>query len=164
MTGTESESVRGRSLGGSAAGRRRALTSAGVARPAAEQIVDMLDEMAAPLMTREEADARFDAMLTRFQAECAQDRARMEARFSQMEARMEARFGKIEARFGEIDGRFGEIDGRFGEINGRFGEIDGRFGEIKADLEKLRADMTWRILLIVGGLLAATTALNRLLG
>ncbi len=106
----------------------------------------MLDEMAAPLMTREEADARFDLMLTRFQAERAQDRAWIETRFSQMEA------------------RFGEIDARFGEINGRFGKIDGRFGEIKADLEKLRADMTWRTLLIVGGLLAATTALNRLLG
>ena len=120
----------------------------------------MLDEMAAPLMTREEADARFDLMLTRYQAERAQDRAWMETRFSQMEAR----FGEIDARFGEIDARFGEIDARFGEITGRFGEVEGRFGEIKADLEKLRADMTWRTLLIVGGLLAATTALNRLLG
>ena len=155
MTRTESEGAktRGGSVGSHAAARRRALTGAGLARPAAEEIVDMLDGMVAPLMTREEADARFDAMLTRFQAERAQDRAWMEARFSQ-----------IEARFGEIDGRFGEINGRFGEINGRFGEVDGRFGEIKADIEKLRADMTWRTLLIVGGLLAATTALNRLLG
>ena len=34
----------------------------------------------------------------------------------------------------------------------------------KADLEQLRADLTWRMVLIVGALLALATALDRLLG
>ena len=34
----------------------------------------------------------------------------------------------------------------------------------KADLEKLRADLTWRMVLVVGALLALATAIDRLLG
>lgn len=34
----------------------------------------------------------------------------------------------------------------------------------KVDLEKLRADLTWRMVLVVGALLALATAIDRLLG
>ena len=34
----------------------------------------------------------------------------------------------------------------------------------KADLEQLRADLTWRMVLVVGALLALATAVDRLLG
>ena len=37
-------------------------------------------------------------------------------------------------------------------------------GDLRTDLEKLRADLTWRMVLVVGALLALATALDRLLG
>lgn len=42
---------------GQAAPRRKALSAAGMERPVAERLVDVLDEQAAPRVTRAEADA-----------------------------------------------------------------------------------------------------------
>ena len=36
--------------------------------------------------------------------------------------------------------------------------------DLRTDLERLRADLTWRMVLVVGALLALVTALDRLLG
>ena len=36
--------------------------------------------------------------------------------------------------------------------------------KLRTDLERLRADLTWRMVLVVGALLALATALDRLLG
>ncbi len=41
-------------------------------------------------------------------------------------------------------------------------ETKADIGELRAELEKLRADLTWRMVLIMGGLLAIFTAVDRL--
>lgn len=41
-------------------------------------------------------------------------------------------------------------------------ELRAEFAALRADFEKLRADMTWRMVLIMGGMLGLFTALDRL--
>lgn len=43
-------------------------------------------------------------------------------------------------------------------------EVKADIADLRTDLEKLRADLTWRMVLVVGALLALATALDRLLG
>ncbi len=116
MTRAESSGTEKTWTSGQAAARRKALTDAGMERPVAETLVDLLDEQAAPMMTRAEADARFAAMLDRHDAQRAQERAEfrgeMEARFAQVDARLAELKGEMHARFGEVNGRFGSVEGR----------------------------------------------------
>jgi len=126
---------------GQAAARRKALTDAGMERPVAEVLVDLLDEQAAPMMTRAEADARFTAMLDRLDAQRAQDRAETDARFAQIDARFMELKGELDTRFGAIDARFAQVDARFAELKGemdaRFGSIDARFGSVDGQMTGL---------------------------
>ncbi len=146
MTRAESLEAETMWTSGQAAARRKALTDAGMERPVAEVLVDLLDEQAAPMMTRAEADARFTAMLDRLDAQRAQDRAETDARFAQIDARfmelkgeLDTRFGAIDARFAQIDARFmelkGELDTRFGAIDARFAQVDARFAELKGEMD-----------------------------
>ena len=123
---------------GQAAARRKALTDAGMERPVAEVLVDLLDEQATPMMTRAEADARFAAMLDRLDAQRAQDRAETEARFARIDARFTELKGELDVRFGSIEGRFGSIEGRFGLIEGRFGSIEGQIAGLAGQLGTLK--------------------------
>ena len=141
MTRPESSETETAWTSGQAAARRKALTDAGMERPVAEVLVDLLDEQATPMMTRAEADARFAAMLDRLDAQRARDRAEIDARFAQVDARFVELKGELHARFAQIDARFteleGEFDARFGSIDARFGSIDGRFGSIDGQMTGL---------------------------
>jgi hypothetical protein len=145
----------------------------------AEVVVDLIDDAVAPLMTREDADARFEAMLAHFdvrwdqeraertreraedQAERARERAEDRAERARERAEDRANFANFASR---VEVRFGEIERRFGEMEGRFGEMEGRFGEVRGSIERLRADLTWRVLLVFCATLAAIAAIDRLLG
>ena len=158
MTRAESSGTEKTWTSGQAAARRKALTDAGMERPVAETLVDLLDEQAAPMMTRAEADARFAAMLDRHDAQRAQERAEfrgeMEARFAQVDAR----FAQVDARFaelkGEMDARFGEMHARFGSVEGKIAGLEGQMGTLKWTFGSRRAVNT--LLLAV---LASTVAI-----
>ena len=162
MTRPESSETETAWTSGQAAARRKALTDAGMERPVAEVLVDLLDEQATPMMTRAEADARFAAMLDRLDAQRARDRAEMEARFAQVDARfaelkgeLDVRFARVDARFGAIEGRLDSIEGRF---EGRFGAIEGRFGSIEGQIAGLAGQLgtlKWTF----GGIMAFNTLL-----
>ena len=151
--GTETAWTSGRT-----AARRRALTDAGMDRPVAETLVDLLDEQAAPTMTRAEADtrfaamlerhdarfaamlerhettkvevdARFAAMLERDDAKRARDRAEVKALFAEFRGEVDSRFAQVDARFAQVDVRFAQVDSRFAELKG---ELDARFGLVEA--------------------------------
>ena len=173
VTGAQTERTENRGTGeraasGGAAARRLALTDAGLERPVAEVVVDLIDDAVAPLMTREEADSRFEAMLAHFdvrwdqeRAERARERAEDQAERARERAEDRAELAKLASR---IEARLGEMEGRFGEMEGRFGEMEGRFGELRGSIERLRADLTWRVLLVFCATLAAIAAIDRLLG
>lgn len=124
---------------GQAVARRKALTDAGMERPVAETLVDLLDEQAAPMMTRAEADARFAAMPER------QDMAKAEAdaRFAAMLERDDAKFARhraeINASFaafkGDMDARFAELKG---EMNSRFGSVEGQIAGLAGQVAVLK--------------------------
>ncbi|MCY3930629.1 MAG: hypothetical protein OXH70_02810 [Acidobacteria bacterium] len=160
MTRAESSGTETAWTSGQAAARRKALTDAGMERPVAETLVDLLDEQAAPMMTRAEADARFAAMLERQDVAKAdadarfaamlerQDVAKAEAaaRFAAMLDRHDAQRAQDRAEFrGEMEARFARVDARFAELKGemdaRFGEVNGRFGSVDAQIEGLAGQM-----------------------
>ncbi|MCY3932699.1 MAG: hypothetical protein OXH70_13400 [Acidobacteria bacterium] len=161
MTSSESTGAEPAWTRGQAAARRKALTDAGMERPVAETLVDLLDEQAAPMMTRAEADARFAAMLDR------QDMAKAEAdaRFAAMLERDDAKFAQhraeINAGFaefkGDMDARFAELKG---EMNSRFGSIEGQIAGLAGQVGMLKwtfgSFMAFITLLL--GLLAYTMA------
>ena len=154
MTRVESSETETAWTSGQAAARRKALTDAGLERPVAEALVDLLDEQAAPMMTRAEADARFAAMLER------QDvtKAEADARFAAMLDRQDAAKAEADARFAAMldrqDAAKAEADARFtamldrhdaqraqdraefrGEMEARFARVDARFAELKGEMD-----------------------------
>ena len=159
VTETQTERTKNRTTGeraasGGAAARRLALTDAGLKRPVAEVVVDLIDDAVAPLMTREEADARFEAMLAHFDVRWDQERA--ERARERAEDRLERARERAEDR-----AVFHEFANR---IEGRFGALERRFGELGGSIERLRADLTWRVLLVFCATLAAIAAIDRFLG
>ena len=162
---------------GQTAARRKTLTDAGMKRPLAETLVDLLDEQAAPMVTRTEADARFKAMLDHHDAHRAQDRAETDARFTAMlerhdaqraqdRAETDARFnamlerhdaqraqdraewkGEMETRFAQVDARFAQVDARFAELNG---EMQARFAHVDSRFAELRGEMDARFASVEG--------------
>ena len=142
---------------GQTAARRKTLTDAGMKRPLAETLVDLLDEQAAPMVTRTEADARFKAMLDHHDAQRAQDRAETDARFTAMLERHDAQRaqdraewkGEMETRFAQVDARFAQVDARFAELNGemqaRFAHVDSRFAELRGEMDTRFASVEGRI-------------------
>ncbi|MXX77370.1 MAG: hypothetical protein F4Y77_18470 [Holophagales bacterium] len=163
MTSSESTGAEPAWTSGQAVTRRKALTDAGMERPVAETLVDVLDEQAAPMMTRAEADARFGAMLERHDMAKAEADARFaamlerhdmakaeaDARFAAMLERDDARFaqhraeinacfaefkGHMDARFASVEARFGSVEARFGSVEARFGSVEARFGTIEGQI------------------------------
>ena len=155
----------------------------------AEAVVDLIDDAVAPLMTREEATDRFEAMLAHFDVrwdqeraerarERAEDRAervreraedqaervRERAEFAKFASRVESRFGGMDQRFGEMDRRLGTLEGSFATLERRFGDLEGCFGELRGSVEKLRGDLIWRMFLVFCAFLAGIAAVDRLLG
>ncbi len=94
-------------------------------------------------LTESDAAVRLEAIRREMRAERARDHAELRAEMSELR-------GDLRAEMGELRG----------DLRAEMGELR---GEIRADMEKLRADLTWRMLLVVGALLAAATALDRLL-
>ena len=94
-------------------------------------------------LTESDAAVRLEAIRREMRAERARDHAELRAEMSELRA--------------ELRGEMSELRG---ELGAEMGELR---GEIRGDMEKLRADLTWRMLLVVGALLAAATALDRLL-
>ncbi len=94
-------------------------------------------------MTESDAAVRLEAIRREMRAERARDHAELR--------------GELRAEMGELRG---ELRAEMGELRGEIAELR---GEIRGDMEKLRADLTWRMLLVVGALLAVATALDRLL-
>ena len=91
-------------------------------------------------LTREGAEAQFEALRREQRAERARDLAQIRV---------------------EIADLRGEMRAGFAELRGEMSELR---GEIRVDMEKLRVDLTWRMVLVMGAMLAAATALDRLLG
>jgi len=149
MTRAESSGTEKTWTSGQAAARRKALTDAGMERPVAETLVDLLDEQAAPMMTRAEADARFAAMLDRHDAQRAQERAEfrgeMEARFAQVDARLAELKGEMHARFGEVNGRFGSVEGRMTGLEGQVRTLKWTFGSLMAFNTLLLGVLTYTV-------------------
>ena len=150
---------------GNTATRRRALIAAGMERPVAEVLADVLDETETPLLTSKEADTRFEAMLREHRAERARDRAEIRAEFGEFRAETRTEFaelrGELRAETGALRGEMGELRG---EVATAVAALRGEMAELRTDMEKLRVDMTWRMFLVVGSMLAVATALERLLG
>ena len=162
MTRPESSETETAWTSGQAAARRKALTDAGMERPVAEVLVDLLDEQATPMMTRAEADVRFAAMLDRLDAQRARDRGEMEARFAQVDARFAELKGELDVRFARVDARFAQVDARFGLIEGRLdsmeGRFEGRFGSIEGQIAGL-AGQVGTLKWTFGGIMAFNTLL-----
>ncbi|MDE2691173.1 MAG: hypothetical protein OXI49_11725 [Acidobacteriota bacterium] len=153
MTSSESTGAEPAWTRGRAAARRKALTDAGMERPVAETLVDLLDEQAAPMMTRAEADARFAAilerqdmakaeadarfaaMLERDDAKHAQHRAEINACFAEFKGEMDTRFAELK---GHMDARFGSVEGRFGSIEARFGSVEGQIAGLAGQVAMLK--------------------------
>ena len=150
MTSSESTGAEPAWTRGQAAARRKALTDAGMDRPVAETLVDLLDEQAAPMMTRAEADARFAAMLERqdmakaeadarfaallerHDAKLAQHRAEINACFAEFKGHIDARFGSIEARFGSVEGQIASVEAQIAGLAGQVGMLKWTFGSFMA--------------------------------
>ena len=175
MTSSESTGAEPAWTSGQAAARRKALTDAGMERPVAETLVDLLDEQAAPMMTRAEADARFAAMLERQDVAKAeadarfaaalerQDMAKAEAdaRFAAMLDRRDAQRAQDRAEFrGEMEARFaefrGHMDSRFGSVEGRLASVEGQIAGLAGQVAMLK----WTF----GSFMAFITLLLGLLG
>ncbi|MYF95594.1 MAG: hypothetical protein F4210_08800 [Holophagales bacterium] len=171
MTSSESTGAEPAWTSGQAVTRRKALTDAGMERPVAETLVDVLDEQAAPMMTRAEADARFGAMLERHDMAKAEADARFaamlerhdmakaeaDARFAAMLERDDARFaqhraeinacfaefkGHMDARFASVEARFGSVEARFGSVEARFGTIEGQIAAVEGQIAAVEARIT----------------------
>lgn len=155
MTATESEGAEPRAC---TATRRRALIAAGMERPVAEVLADVLDEVETPLLTGKEADTRFEAMLREHRAERARNRAETRAEFAELRGELRAETGALRGETGELRG---EVATAVAELRG---DMAAATAELRTDMEKLRVDMTWRMFLVVGSMLAVATALERLLG
>ena len=101
-------------------------------------------------LTESDAAVRLEAIRREMRAERARDHA-------ELRGELRAEMGELRAEMGELRG---ELRAEMGELRGEMAELR---GEIRGDMEKLRADLTWRMLLVVGALLAVATALDRLL-
>lgn len=141
MTKPESSGTETAWTSGQAAARRKALTDAGMERPVAEVLVDLLDEQATPMMTRAEADARFTAMLDRLDAQRARERGEMEARFGSVDAR----FGSIEGRLGSIEGQMTGLAGQIAGLSGQLSTLKWTFGSIMAFNALLLGVLTYTV-------------------
>ncbi len=75
----------------------------------------------------------------------AELRAEMKADIAELRAEMKADIGELHS-----------------EIAALRAENKADIAELRAELEKLRADLMWRMMLIMGGLLAIFTAVDRL--
>ena len=105
-------------------------------------------------LTESDAAVRLEAIRREMRAERARDHA-------ELRGELRAEMGELRAEMGELRG---ELRGEMGELRAELrGEMAELRGEIRGDMEKLRADLTWRMLLVVGALLAVATALDRLL-
>lgn len=119
---------------GTAASRRRALTKVGMEREVAEALVDMVDEAVVPYVTREESDARFEALIEERHIEREQDRGEIRGEFAAFRAEMKSRFAQVDVRFGALEGRMMALFLRVGwtglrdEVRGR---MDGLAGELR---------------------------------
>lgn len=134
MTRTESSGTETAWTSGQAAARRKALTDAGMERPVAEVLVDLLDEQATPMLTRAEADVRFAAMLDRLDAQRARERGEMEARF-----------GSIEGRLGSIEGQMTGLAGQIAGLSGQLSTLKWTFGSIMAFNALLLGVLTYTV-------------------
>ena len=105
-------------------------------------------------LTESDAAVRLEAIRREMRAERARDHAELRGEMGELRAELRGEMGELRA---ELRAEMSELRG---ELRGEMGELR---GEIRGDMEKLRADLTWRMLLVVGALLAAATALDRLL-
>ncbi len=102
-------------------------------------------------LTREGAEAQFEALRREQRAERARDLAQIRVEIADLR-------GEMRAGFAELRGEMSELRA---ELRGEMSELR---GEIRVDMQKLRVDLTWRMVLVMGAMLAAATALDRLLG
>ena len=153
MTSSESTGAEPAWTSGQAVARRKALTDAGMERPVAETLVDLLDEQAAPMMTRAEADTRFAAMLERQDMAKAEADARFAAALERQDmakAEADARFAamlerddaKLAQHRAEINARFAEfkgyMDSRFGSVEGRIASVEGQIAGLAGQVNMLK--------------------------
>ena len=150
MTSSETTGAEPAWTRGQAAARRKALTDAVMERPVAETLVDLLDEQAAPMMTRAEADARFAAMLERQDIAKAAADARFAAMLERDDAKRAQHRAEINARFAELKGH---MDARFGSVEGQIAGLAGQVGMLKWTFGSFMAFIT-----LLLGLLAYTMA------
>ena len=150
MTSSDSTGAEPAWTSGQAAARRKALTDAGMERPVAETLVDLLDEQAAPMMTRAEGDARFAAMLDRQDMAKAEADARFAAMLDRDDAKRARHRAEINARFAELRG---EMHARFGSVEGHIAGLAGQVATLKWTFGSFMAFIT-----LLLGLLAYTMA------
>ncbi|MCY3934109.1 MAG: hypothetical protein OXH70_20590 [Acidobacteria bacterium] len=126
-------------------------------RPVAEMLVDLLDEQAAPMMTRADADARFAAMLERQDMAKAEADARFAAMLERDDAKRAQHRAEINACFaefkGHMDARFGSVEGRIASVQGQIAGLAGQVGMLKWTFGSFMAFIT-----LLLGLLAYTMA------
>ena len=108
-------------------------------------------------LTESDAAVRLEAIRREMRAERARDHAELRSEMSELRGELRGEMGELRAEMGELRG---ELRAEMGEFRG---EIRTDMEKLRGDMEKLRADLTWRMLLVVGALLAAATALDRLL-
>ena len=159
MTSAESAGTEEVWTSAKASARRKSLTDAGMERPVAEALVDLLDDQAAPMMTRAEADARFVAMLDRHDAQRAQDRAELKSEIGELRAELKSEIGELRGQMGDLRGELVALRGEVkGEMNGLRGEMLGIRGEmlgIKGEFRSLKwifGSAVALLVLMMGGL------------
>ena len=91
-------------------------------------------------------------------ADIAELRAEMKAEIGKLRSEMKAEIGKLrsetKAEIGELRS---EMKAEIGELRS---EMKAEIGELRVEIQKFRADMTWRMVVVVGGLLGLFTALD----
>ncbi len=147
MASSESTGAEPAWTSGQAVARRKALTGAGMERPVAETLVDLLDEQAAAMLTRAEADARFAAMLERQDMAKAEADARFAAMLERDDAKHAQHLAEINARFaefrGEMNARFGAVEGQIAGLAGQVGMLKWTFGSFMAFITLLLGLLTY---------------------
>ncbi len=152
---------------GHAAARRKDLVAAGLGEPAASSLVDMFDEIRESFLTKQEADARFDALRREQGTEHSRERAETSSEFAEVRGEMRTGFAEVRREMAEQGSELRELIAKQGnelrELIAKQGsELRGEIAELRVGMGKLRNDLTWRMILIVGSMLAAAVALDRL--
>ena len=86
------------------------------------------------------------------------DIAELRAEFGELRAELKADIGELRAELkADIAALRADMNA---EIGGLRGEMKEDHGRLRADFEKFRADMTWRMVVIMGGMLGLFAALD----